>query len=339
MTSLNGPHFGRVSRPIRLFFYVLVWMSSIAHSDVSLNIDIGQLRDPDGEPVNSACLWALLVAAPGEQLPGKLGENSSLSEGNIPEVRAAFGGSTLSSGANIGSAIIIATGFVDEDSFVVNSLNLTNEDYEMITVGSLIGLYWFPEISQTGVVLPDADFTIGGFQQSTIDAISGGNGVMVVSENTGQSSNIFFFDSTEFGSLPVSRFTAIEVPPSGYQIWRDLEFTQIQIDVGEADPTADPDMDGLENLLEYATSSLPLQANAEPLSIQRSGDSAILEFQRVSDQELRYRVEATDDLGLSPWPDVVFESSGSDNVEELVTHPEALDAGKRFFRLSVDSVL
>jgi hypothetical protein len=165
---------------------------------------------------------------------------------------------------------------------------------------------------------------------------------MTVPANSGASITVAYFDTNTTdspSSLPISRFTAIEVPPSGYQIWRDAAFTQIQIDAGDAAPDADPDGDGLANLLEYAAGQPPLLSSAAPLTLTRAdASSVLLEFNRIADPELRYRVEATDNLGLSPWPDLVFESSGAGNLEELVELSQPLSSGKRFFRLRVDFV-
>ena len=298
-----------------------------------------KLRDASGLTVTTDCLWALVAASPGEPLPGGLEQDSSLTEEDITIARAAFGGANITPGSNIGSAVIIATGLLDEAE-INETIVLTDQDYETIQPGSLIGLYWFPGIQSTTSELPESNFSIGGFQETAADESLNADIGMVV-PNEGQTLTCPYFDSSFYNdsTFPPERFTAINVPPSGYQIWRDTTFTQIQIDTGDAAPTADPDKDGWLNLLEYATTSPPLDANISPLTLTRVDNTVELEFSRIADEELNYRIEATQDLNSSPWPAVVFESSGVENIEELVTHSEPLGPGERFFRLSVQSIV
>jgi hypothetical protein len=238
----------------------------------------------------------------------------------------------------------MATGQIDTLNSVSRAITWTDEDYETIQAGGLIGLYWFPGIDAATAVLAKSDLAIGGLQETVPDPGSSNQNAagMTVPANSGASITVAYFDTNTTdspSSLPISRFTAIEVPPSGYQIWRDAAFTQIQIDAGDAAPDADPDGDGLANLLEYAAGQPPLLSSAAPLTLTRAdASSVLLEFNRIADPELRYRVEATDNLGLSPWPDLVFESSGAGNLEKLVELSQPLSSGQRFFRLRVDFV-
>lgn len=88
--------------------------------------------------------------------------------------------------------------------------------------------------------------------------------------------------------------------------------------------------------MEYATGSAPLQPNSGPFSLTASGESLLLKFPRIADPDLHYQIEATEDLSLSVWPDLVFEATGNENLEELVEISQPLSPGQRFFRLRVE---
>lgn len=123
------------------------------------------------------------------------------------------------------------------------------------------------------------------------------------------------------------------------EIWR-LEHFGTLSEIGTSSDTADPDQDGLSNLLEYATNMDPLQAGGtSPVSAGLSGHSPPrlqITFTRVADPSLVYTVEATEDLGASWAP--LWHSTGVDNLPGPVTVAETETlAGKnrRFLRLKV----
>jgi hypothetical protein len=104
--------------------------------------------------------------------------------------------------------------------------------------------------------------------------------------------------------------------------------------------SADPDGDGLVNLLVYATGTSPTTAGASLITIGQFNGMLTLSFPRIADPALTYTVEASDDLGGS-WAPVAASgnpSTGADNVAgnitmidtaELATHP------RRFLRLRI----
>jgi hypothetical protein len=334
----------RVSQLTRICLLVCftgIIAADSAKSDVSISFELGILRNVSVDPVAPGTMWALVVAAPGSRLPGGLAENSSIGVADVSIVRADFGGATITKGTSVGGAMIVATGQVSADGFAQRFIQWTNEDYQVLQAGGLLGLYWFPGILAVTAVLPESGFAIGGMQETTPDPDSGGNAGMIVPANNGQSITVAFFDAGETGSsssLPMNRFTAIEVPASGYMVWREQMFSASQIGSGDALPDADPDRDGLVNLLEYATGSLPLSGGAGPLRVERDGADVVLRFKQIADPELLYRVEATDDLAGAVWLDVVFESSGEANEDGLIEISLPIQTGKRFFRLRVDFV-
>lgn len=101
--------------------------------------------------------------------------------------------------------------------------------------------------------------------------------------------------------------------------------------------TADPDLDGLANLLEYALGTAPLTPNPGPnVRIANNGGARLaLDFARVADPTLTYAVQASNDLAT--WT-VIWTSAGAQNIAGpvTVTDPVALSATpRRFLRLSV----
>jgi autotransporter-associated beta strand protein len=104
--------------------------------------------------------------------------------------------------------------------------------------------------------------------------------------------------------------------------------------------TADPDLDGLSNLLEYALAGDPLRSGdgAAPVVSQVAGILR-LTFQRVADPKLLYEVIGANELTLpgSAWPQV-WSSTGAANIAGPVTVNDAVIVplpSTRFLRLRV----
>ncbi|MBC8009362.1 MAG: hypothetical protein H7067_04610, partial [Burkholderiales bacterium] len=127
-----------------------------------------------------------------------------------------------------------------------------------------------------------------------------------------------------------------------HQLWRQTYFGTTAA-TGSAAPLADPDGDGLPNLLAYALGRSPLVANAAApaeLDLVQTDESAAphltLAFNRIADPTLAYVVEATSDLVT--WVPI-WTSTGSANQpgEVVVADPVELapDRPRRFLRLRV----
>ena len=112
-------------------------------------------------------------------------------------------------------------------------------------------------------------------------------------------------------------------PP--YQVWRSARFTVAQLgDPAVSGDTADPDGDGVANLLEYALDRLPLAAEAEaPLSLALVGNTVEVSFSRAR-SEVLYEVLASPDL--VGW-DVIATDPGS--VGATATVSATLGGGGR----------
>ncbi len=124
------------------------------------------------------------------------------------------------------------------------------------------------------------------------------------------------------------------------QSWRVQHFGSAD-PVGPAADDADPDADGLVNLLEYALAGDPLAADSapQPVAALTLGlpPSLVLSFNRVADPALTYTVQATDALDAAAWS-AIWTSTGEDNTDGpvTVTDPEPLsEKPRRFLRLQV----
>ena len=120
---------------------------------------------------------------------------------------------------------------------------------------------------------------------------------------------------------------------SGIESWRQTHFSTTA-NTGDAANTADPDADGLVNLLEYALDTDPTEAGASPVTAGRSGSFLTLTFNHVADDALVYTIEASGDLAtwntVHTYPE--FGASGT----EIYTDTVALSAPtRRFLRLVV----
>ena len=122
---------------------------------------------------------------------------------------------------------------------------------------------------------------------------------------------------------------------TGIAAWRQNHFGGTA-NTGEAANGADPDKDGVVNLLEYALAGDPMVAEYDLLPVQGvAGGKLTLAFDRTPDASLTYHVQASDDLLI--WSGV-WSSRGSENTAGpvIVTDSELISAHtRRFLRLSV----
>jgi hypothetical protein len=137
------------------------------------------------------------------------------------------------------------------------------------------------------------------------------------------------------------------------QAWRDLYFPTAGNDgTGIGADNADPDSDGVANLVEYATNTSPVAANASVVVQGTNAGRLTLTFPRIDDPSLRYTVEGRDDLVTGTWSSVTpaaannpsFGFAGStpgvtETQSETVIDSVLLSTQpRRFLRLSVDFV-
>ncbi len=106
---------------------------------------------------------------------------------------------------------------------------------------------------------------------------------------------------------------------------------------------ADPDGDGLSNLVEYATGTDPEVAGPLDVVLGISGGRLTLTFSRRADDGLTYTVEGADDLNgtwatitAGPGSSVANPSAGVANDRVTVVDEKAVPSpGRRFLRLKI----
>ncbi len=133
-------------------------------------------------------------------------------------------------------------------------------------------------------------------------------------------------------------------PPDPYADWRAAHFTSGELAAPAiSGPDADPDGDGLLNLLEYALGQDPRTPATSPALAASTSTSNFnshlqVSFTRIADPALTYRVQASTDLAdPAGWTDI-WSSTGAANVAGpvTVTDPVLQSAHpRRFLRLQV----
>ena len=147
------------------------------------------------------------------------------------------------------------------------------------------------------------------------------------------------FDTSTLGVVRITLAAPSALTP--FEQWLEDRFGP-GADPALTAPTADPDDDGLPNLLQYALGGLPAQQHQPGLAPVAGRDSSTgvltLAFTRIADPGLRYIVEATGDLAAPVWTPLL-DTTGPQNTAGVVTvHDTVAPAPgvKRFMRLRVE---
>ena len=129
----------------------------------------------------------------------------------------------------------------------------------------------------------------------------------------------------------------LEITGMTYDLWQAAAFTALEIEAGLAGQSADPDADGLENLLEYALGSDP-RFYSPPPGMTLGATHLELTFVRPKGlSDLSYHAESGSDLaGWSPVAlEVTGETATTESVRARVERPA--EPSKLFIRLRVES--
>lgn len=122
---------------------------------------------------------------------------------------------------------------------------------------------------------------------------------------------------------------------SAIESWRLTNFGN-SANSGNGADAADPDFDGLANLIEYATGANPNAAGTSVVAAGRNLNVLTLTYTRIADTSLTYTVEGTSDLVT--WTPIAT-STGSQNIAGQVTVEDTVSIatapGRRFLRLKV----
>lgn len=184
----------------------------------------------------------------------------------------------------------------------------------------------------------------GGGNQQVLDLL-----FMLLSDITPSpfTSVVFEVTGEETGELRLSTMRADPFVAGSYDSWRDHHFTSSELaDEEVSGEMADPDGDGVPNLLEYAFGGVPgsfTRRHRFP-HIREEGGHLAMTFDRFRQAAgIAYVVEASSDLDewVEIWNsgDVPYPEDGFNVAVTTVSDPEAIaGSGKRFLRMRIDRV-
>jgi hypothetical protein len=140
-------------------------------------------------------------------------------------------------------------------------------------------------------------------------------------------------------------YTATQTTVSiGYSAWAETVFASLEGGVTHVDAAAgaDPDGDGMANLLEYALGGSPLQAESGlwPVAslVEASGEHYLqLEFTPERVEGVRYHVEVSNDLGTWTRTEITNQLiTGQLFIHVDTQAVDALNSPRRFIRLFIE---
>jgi len=162
---------------------------------------------------------------------------------------------------------------------------------------------------------------------------------MVTGKNVSSSGYTVVLDSFTF--VPSVANNSV----SALQDWRMAYFGQTD-NAGIAADAADPDHDGIPNLIEYATGSYPTVTNGALLAVAVTNSHLTVSFNRAKDMPgVTIHVDAADSLfnllsgGTEIWSsaDAPYAGGWAAYVPVTVSDPQPMTVGARFLRLRVTS--
>jgi hypothetical protein len=199
------------------------------------------------------------------------------------------------------------------------------------------------QINQCGFVYAiaalNADPLLGGAETTKLPASASAVGSFSVAA-TGLAAGMTYsyrsYASNSEGTIYSNPGTFIAITLT--QAWRQTHFGSTA-NTGNAADAADPDRDGLPNLLEYALNLPPNAASRVPAALQAAGGNLEYTYTRGTaayNGGTTFQVEWSDDLSTWSTTGVVESLISDDGTHQQVkaTLP-AGSAGRRFLRLRV----
>jgi hypothetical protein len=150
-------------------------------------------------------------------------------------------------------------------------------------------------------------------------------------------------DGANYATVSGTVSVTVNVVQSNQELWRFTNFGSYD-SAGSAADSADPDGDGLNNLLEYALGTAPNTSGVMLASLASSGANLEYTYTRstaAKDNGVTYQIEWSDTLAAGSWSTqtVTQEITSTQGALETVkaSVPKGT-GGKRFLRLKVQAV-
>ncbi|MBC8011092.1 MAG: peptidylprolyl isomerase [Burkholderiales bacterium] len=136
------------------------------------------------------------------------------------------------------------------------------------------------------------------------------------------------------GGVLETSFTVAVATPATLSAWRQIHFATAE-NTGPAADTADPDADGIPNLLEYALALDPRVPARAGLPLVATSAGTLTLTYRQARADLSYTVQTTPDLAAPDAWTTAGVTPGAPDTNKLVTASVALADPRRFLRLNV----
>lgn len=216
----------------------------------------------------------------------------------------------------------------------------------LLTAGTELWVLWFPSVSTRGSQVGGA-VPYGAYRSGVVD-IASGSDIAFVAPPDGTTVSLYAYTSSlGFGlaTNPELSATAITRTVVTYSDWQATRFTAGELANSTiSGPAADPDGDGLCNLLEYAANLGPKvpETNGQPV-LGTGGSALTLTYIRRKDvSDLTYTVEVSNDLqtwNSGPSYTQEFSVTTLDTLRDQVVARDLTPTSsitRRFLRLRVD---
>ncbi|MDB6139527.1 MAG: hypothetical protein JWO94_2599 [Verrucomicrobiaceae bacterium] len=143
------------------------------------------------------------------------------------------------------------------------------------------------------------------------------------------------------GSVGAQSSTTLTIAEPPFQSWQYSHFTSNANTPAVADDTADPDHDGVANLLEYALNADPNQPSPSALPVVAHGNLSGTEYlaltylKDLSKTDIIYQAQVSDSLAAGSWSDISDDLMSTADSIETRRAKIALGSGQQFLRLQI----